>query len=320
MSDDPWGTIIRGANPITINDNSQFHSNSTSHSSPQIEKLSDDVLRCIFDFLISVDQAAIPTIESQISDCIAKDAVRYASQVCSRWRHVALDMRALWNQVDIGKYGAREWSELLVKRSHPLPLKVRCFKTNEFLSLVEDMQLVSRLHMLAVWNCTPRVWETVLAWLSLPTSQLEIFSFNSPRGCAGDPFLPLPRFYGPSLALQKLYLSGCVAPLDSPLFEHLRFLRIDNSEFIYNDDEEPLLIGFTEYDLLSALARMPLLTKLDLIEAFAPEGLRTPPQSHLPHLAYLKIEQYGFKFSGRCSLLLDFLKVPKTCVINRCVL
>lgn len=115
-------------------------------------RLSDDVLGHIFSFLVTTDHGPNnPTPESQISDCISKDAVRYVSQVCTYWRYLALGNPALWTNIDIGKYGAKAWSEEMIKRSHPMLLNIRCFNKSVFYGVMHDPDVVSRLRMVAVW-------------------------------------------------------------------------------------------------------------------------------------------------------------------------
>lgn len=291
-----------------------------------VARLPDDVLGYIFGLLVTVDHGPNePSPKSQISDCISKDAMRYASQVCTHWRYLSLGISTLWAHVDIGKYGTINWSKELIKRSHPAPLSIRCFDGAIFCDLVRVQDLTSRLYMIAAWYCDEMAWVTILSWSLLPSSNLAILSFNCPNlsNPVDGEFLPIEDYtlVKGARSFDELYFRDCRTNLNLLLLTNLRILKLENNFYgsdprLHFQSEEASAdtsIRLTEYELILALAQMPSLQELYLLQAFS--NLPSPdlPYIHLPHLKIVRIRETFTGYSDGCSSLLSHIKFPSTC-------
>lgn len=286
-----------------------------------VSRLSDDILESIFQLLMTVDHRHNePSEEIQRIDCIAKDNVRYVSQVCRRWRNSAIGMPMLWANIDIGRPPI-PWNFLLIKRSFPVPVNIRCFDAlalNTVLTKAPD--IVSRIRMFAAWYLDLNSWNMIVGWLQKPNNQLEILSFNQPQR---EPFgvLPFPPALGTPMACKELYFNDCRPHFRPQIFAHLRSLWLNNSGYLDHDytregRRHDISIRITEYELLSALIDMPLLIDLRLEQSFAITPTSLPlPYVRLPQLKKLKIMETFATYSA-CASFLPHLAVPLTSSIN----
>ena len=270
-----------------------------------IHRLVDDILAYIF-FL----NATAPD-----PDDLEHATTVASSQVCKRWRSIALHCRMIWCPIIDYSRHSLKWIETLLDRSHPSSL--------DFGSRIKTVHLLDRRAMPGpvlelVFNHIDRLrifnlrvlasfWELVCSrFLRLPAPKLEfvnvIIDSNSTQQFKAAP----PLFGNHAPNLQNLQLRGCTIDFTSPILTRLTELYI----------ADPTAFP-TVLDWLNILGGMPSLRWLTLVGAISRSAMTniTYPIIHLAALEMLSVDD---EFQKSVTLV-EHLMVPPRCGLRlRC--
>ena len=257
---------------------------SNSANEPSIHRLVDDILAYIF-FLnatpLDPDSEDPPTIEHATTVA--------SSQVCTRWRSIALDCHTIWSLIIDYHRHPLKWIETLLDRSNPSLLDFGGrSKIVRLRDLVDGGQgvlelVLNHVDRLRIFNlhgpiCT---WELVsLRFLQMSAPNLEFMNILL-GGTAGHLTHPLFNNHAPNL--QSLGLVRCTVDFTSPIFTPLTELSVDLSE----KNSRPTIL-----DWLNILGGMLSLQSLRLGHAIS-SGSESPnvvfPVIHLDDLDMLSL-------------------------------
>lgn len=251
--------------------------------SPRIHALPNELLTAIF--LLSTDAAA--TINS--------------SQVCRRWRQVALEYPILWARMLNFDLNSAEWGEELLRRSKDLPIDVR---QNAF-NLTQPIRHLGRaLAQSHRWRTfmtmLDEVDEAFLPALSKPAPHLEVFCLCVHRSI--ELKLPESLFADDAPRLRELRLIGCgFNPSNASIFGHLTSLSVVGT----NSGVPALRPNVAKW--LQVLSAAPLLKVLNIEQSVAPPtSAETFLQVTLPNLRCMHLAGS----TTVCGQLLAHLDTP----------
>ena len=241
-----------------------------------IHRLVDDILTSIF-----LLNATVPDPDG----CEHATTVA-SSQVCMRWRSIALNCHTIWAPIIDYSRHSLKWIETLLDRSYSSPLDFGSrIAPVDTVHLLDDGQGVLEL----VFNHIDRLrtfnlkvlescWDLVcLRFLQLPAPHLEfvkiyiIFSdYNVGQGrrfrpdfgvAKGFAQLMHPLFNHHAPNLQNLQLPRCIVDFTSPILTHLTELDVRD---IAHSSAAPTVL-----DWLNILGGMPSLRWVTLIRAIS---------------------------------------------------
>lgn len=242
-----------------------------------ISILSNDILTEVFSLNLAKKIDRDVTSRHQ-----AMRTIRHTSQVCYRWRTVAIGYPALWCNIEI--CSRPEWIKELWRRSKNslVTLTIKTSSNRRF--RIDDMHIprLRGLHASTPSNITG-LWDKLLLHPNVLTTQMEILEFvNQDSGGNRNLSLTIPTtldFRGQQPSLKTLKLTGCNTDLRSVLFSNLSVLCLHNIKGSLNVQA-----------WLKILSGMPRLVKLTLHNTCSTIGLIQPQQTaHLPHLKSFRI-------------------------------
>ena len=169
-----------------------------SANEPAIHRLVDDILAYIF-FL----NAAIPEHATTVA----------SSQVCTRWRSIALNHRTIWGRIIDYHRHSLKWIETLLDRSNPSLLDFGSRISGVYCGIIADKVLgvlemvfnhIDRLRIFNVKIATSSSWELVCSrFLQSPAPNLEFVHVVVDRVCVAG-HLTHPLFDNRAPNLQSL--------------------------------------------------------------------------------------------------------------------
>ena len=274
---------------------------SISANEPAIHRLVDDILAYIF-----LLNAQPPHPESEDPPTIEHATTVASSQVCTRWRSIALDCHTIWALIIDYRRHPLKWIETLLDRSKPSLFDFGD-RFNSVLSkeLVDGGQGVlelvfNHIDRLRIFNLHVPVstWELVCSrFLQMPAPKLE-FMHIFPDGTAGHLTHPLFNNHAPNL--QSLGLVRCTVDFTSPVLTPLTELNVDLSE----ENARPTILCW-----LNILAGMPSLRSLRLGQAISSGS----PNDIFP-VIHLELDMLSLIGPlHECVTLVKHLIVPPCC-------
>ena len=279
----------------------------SSPNEPAIHKLVDDILEYIF-----LLNATPPDHELE-----AEHATTLASsQVCTRWRTIALNCYTIWSLIIDYHRHSLKWIETLLVRSNPSSLDFGSRISSVYL---EDggqdvLELVfNYIHRLRIFNLQVPVstWELVCSrFLQLPAPNLEFVRvfFIDITGNSGLT-LAHPLFDNHAPNLQILGLHQCTIDFTSPVLTSLTELYVHLSE----GNTRP-----TTLDWLNILGGMPSLQWMRLFHAISSGSLNDSDIFPFIHLGALDMLSLDGPFH-ECVILVKHLITPPRCGLRlRC--
>ena len=271
-----------------------------SVNGPDIHRLVDDILGYIFSLNSTIPEHAT-TLAS--------------SQVCTRWRSIALNYHTIWSRIIDYERHSLKWIETLLDRSNPSLLDFGSRIRNINGIILADggqglFELVfNHIDRLRVFNVLLSVssWELVCSrFLRLPAPNLEfVHGVIVDYGVTGR--LTHPLFDNRAPNLQNLCLYKCTVDLTSPVLTSLTELYYVR-DIVYDSP--------TVLEWLNILGGMPSLRWVTLVDAIssAPANDICP----LVHLRALDMLSVDGLFHQSVTLI-DHLIVPPRCGLRlRC--
>ena len=267
-----------------------------------IHRLVDDVLAYIF-FL----NATLPDADHR-----EHAATVASSQVCKRWRSIALHSHRIWGPIIDYSRHSLKWIETLLDRSHPSPLdfgsqtKTVNLGGDKFQNVLE--LVFNHIDKLRTFNLQVPVsgWELVCSrFLHLPAPNLEfvnvIIASNTRQ-------LTHPLFDHHAPNLQNLQLRRCTVDFTSPILRSL-------TELYVRDITEASAVP-TVLDWLNILGGMPSLQWVTLMHAISSATTNDIiyPNIHLNALDMLTLD--GALHD--CVTLVEHLISPPDCSLRLC--
>lgn len=227
--------------------------------------------------------AEIFQVACQPSDSSGRSTLlRVVSQICHRWRHVALGYGQLWTQADY-QLDHPEWFREQLRRSANVPVIVKAHFPMPSNRGMQNLRLAleeAAIHTLDI-QAPPEILDRVfsnLDGLSLRTLTLFIPWSKMPN----DIPYPGPTFQLNAPLLRTLALSNFVVSWDAPIFNNLTHLRLHLQDSAFAP-------SMTQ--ILGMLACSPLLTELILLHAIetstrlpCPESVSVVPLTRLMSL------------------------------------
>ena len=276
-----------------------------SPNEPAIHKLVDDILEYIL------------LLNATLTDPGIEHATTVASsQVCTRWRSIALNCHSIWSLIIDYRQHSLKWIETLLVRSNPSSLDFGSRISSVYME--DDRQargvlelVFNHIHRLRIFNLYVPVstWELVCSlFLQLPAPNLEfvrVFFIDMAR--AGH--LTLPLFDNHAPKLQNLGLLRCSVDFTSPVLTSL-------TDLFVRDIDEINATVFTALDWLNILGGMPSLRWVTLFGAIS----SSPANDICPviHLSALDMLTVDGPFH-ECVTLVKHLIMPPGCGLRlRC--
>jgi hypothetical protein len=187
-----------------------------------------------------------------------------SSQVCRRWRQVALEYPILWARMVDFELDSAEWSEELLRRSKDLAIDVR----QQTFNLIRPIRHLGRaLAQSHRWRTfmtkLDEVDEAFIPALSHPAPHLEVFCLCVHRSI--ELKLPASLFADDAPKLRELRLIRCgFNPSNMSIFGNLTSLSVVGT----NSGVPALRPNIAKW--LQVLRAAPLLEVLDIEQAVAP--------------------------------------------------
>ena len=265
---------------------------SYSANEPAIHRLVDDILAYIF-----LLNATIPEHATTVA----------SSQVCTRWRSIALNHQTIWGRIIDYHRHSLKWIETLLDRSNPSLLDFGSRIDMVYCAIIADkgqgvLELVfNHIDRLKIFNVkieTSSSWELVCSrFLRLPVPNLEFVHVVVDGGVAGH--LTHPLFDNRAPNLQSLGLHRGTVDFTSPVLTPLTELYVDNC-----------FPTVTVLEWLNILGGMPSLRWVTLIHAIS----SAPANGIFPvvHLGALDMLSVEAPFHESVTLV-DHLIVPPRC-------
>jgi hypothetical protein len=260
-----------------------------------IHRLVDDVLAYIF-FL----NATLPD-----PDCREHATTVASSQVCMRWRSIALHCHRIWGPI-INYSHPLKWIETLLDRSHPSSLDFGSRIKTVYLKDGDQgvLELVfNHIDKLRTFNVQvpTRHWELVCSrFLQLPAPNLEFVNVNI---VSNTRQLTHPLFDHHAPNLQNLQLRRCTVDFTSPILTTL-------TELYVRDIAEASAVP-TVLDWLNILGGMPSLRWVTLHRAIS-SATTNDVIYPIIHLAALNMLSVDGALHGNVTLV-EHLIVPPRC-------
>ena len=270
----------------------------SSANEPVIHRLVDDILAYIL-----LLNATIPEHAATVA----------SSQVCTRWRSIALNYHTIWGHIIDYHRHPLKWIEILLDRSNPSLLDFGSRINRVYCAIIADdgqgvLELVfNHIDRLRIFNAEIPVssWELVCSrFLQLPAPNLEFVHAFVYDGVAGP--LTHPLFDNRAPNLQSLGLPWGTVDFTSPILTPLTELYVRD---IANGSP-------TVLEWLYILGGMPSLRWVTLIHAISSAPANDIcPVIHLSALVMLSIDG---PFHESVTLV-DHLIVPPRCGLRlRC--
>ena len=273
---------------------------SYSANEPAIHRLVDDILECIF----LLNATTSPT---EHATTVA------SSQVCTRWRSIALNCHTIWGLIIDYPRHSLKWIETLLDRSNPSSLDFGSRINSVYLGDGPDggervLELVFN-HIIRLRTFNLQVpfftWELVRSrFFQLPAPNIE-FVHVSFLGIAGH--LTHPLFDNNAPKLRKLGLLRCSVDFTSPVLTPLTELYVHTAR---RKNTVSVL------DWLNILGGMPSLRWVTLVNAISSAPANDVcPVIHLGALDMLSIDGPFHE----CVTLVNHLIMPPRCGLRlRC--
>ena len=262
--------------------------------SPRIHALPDELLTAIF--LLNRDSTT--TIDS--------------SQVCRRWRQVALEYPILWARILDFDLDSAEWSEELLRRSKDLPIDVKQKTLDLFQPIRHLGRALAQSHRWRTFKTMlDEVDEAFIPALLRPAPHLEVFCLCVHRSI--ELKLPVSLFAGDAPKLREVHLIRCgFDPSNMSIFGNLTSLRVAGT----NSGVPALRPNVAKW--LQVLSAAPLLELLKIEQAVAPHtSAEALLQVTLPNLR----EMHLGGSTTVCGQLLAHLDTPSLSQFSiRCAL
>ena len=265
-----------------------------------IHRLVDDILAYIF-FL----NATAPDPDGR------EHATTVASsQVCMRWRSIALHCHTIWGPIiDYSRHSLR-WITILLDRSHPSSLNFGSRITRISLEDLEQgvLELVfNHIERLRIFNLQipPSCWGLLCSrFLQQPAPNLEfvnvIISYPMRDGRRFKLTHPLFDHHAPNL--QNLQLHWCTVDFTSPILTHLTELYVNDID--YYSRSVPTVLEW-----LNILGGMPSLRWVTLIWSIS--SVVADVIYPIIHLAALEMLSVGAGFRESVTLVEHLITPPR---------
>jgi hypothetical protein len=284
---------------------------SSSSNEPAIHRLVDDILAYIF-----LLNATPPDPDADDLTTVEHATTVASSQVCTRWRSIALNCHTIWGLIIDYPRHSLKWIEKLLDRSHPSLLDFGSRIYEVLLDVFVDdghgqgvLELVfNHVDRLRIFNTLIPTRSTSCELLSsrflqMPAPNLEFMHiFLSDIG-----HLTHPLFDNHAPNLRNLRLSRCTIDFTSPVLTPLTELHVD----IGQENTHLTLL-----DWLNILRGMPSLQSVCLnrsISSGSPGDIL--PDIHLDALDMLSVDSTLHE----CVTLVKHLIVPPRCGLSlRC--
>ena len=277
---------------------------SNSANEPAIHRLVDDILAYIFFLNTNPDPDSEdpPTVEHATTVA--------SSQVCTRWRSIALDCHTIWSLVIDYHRHPLKWIEILLDRSSPSLLDFGGRFNAVHLNELEDggqgvLELVFN-HIFRIRNFNlyvqVSIWELVsLRFLQMPAPNLEFMNILL-GGTAGHLTHPLFNNHAPNL--RSLGLVRCTVDFTSPVLTPLTELNVSLSE----EHARPTLL-----DWLNIFGGMPSLRSVRLRHAISSGS----PNDIFPVIHHDELDMLSVIGPlHECVSLVKHLIVPPCCGLS----
>ena len=264
-------------------------------------RLVDDILAYIF-----LLNATLPD-----PDCREHTTTVASSQVCTRWRSIALNCRPIWGSIiDYPRHSLR-WIETLLDRSYPSSLDFGSRINSVYLADGGPgvLELVfNHIDRLRIFNLQVPVssWELVCSrFLRQPAPNLEFVNVFIGSN-AGHLTHPLFDNHAPNL--QNLQLHRCTVDFTSPILTPL-------TELYVHDIAETNAVP-TVLDWLNILGGMPSLRWVTLIHAIS--SATTNIVYPIIHLAALEMLSVDGALHESVTLIEHLIAPPRCGLRLRC--
>ena len=208
---------------------------------------------------------------------------RYSSQVCQRWREVALGHSILWGRIINYIEDPLPWIDEFLRRTHQTTLELG--QARELGQLeYPKLSVLSRVMCHAQWLKTVNMLVEQTTWqgicegiLQNRTPSLEYFHLS----IRGTKMFTGTLFSDDAPCLRRLHLRCCLVNLTSPTLSNLTELSVASITF-----------GAPTIDAwLSILGNMPFLCWLSIKKAISGPFFTCPfANPHLPNLSCLAID------------------------------
>ncbi|KIK02123.1 hypothetical protein K443DRAFT_677895 [Laccaria amethystina LaAM-08-1] len=222
----------------------------------------------------------------------------YSSQVCCRWRQVALEYPILWARMLDFHLDSAEWSEELLRRSQDLPIDVRqkTLKSSQPIRHLERALAHSHRWRTFITELDD-VDEALIPALSHPAPNLEVFCLHVRRSIQLK--LPETLFADDAPKLRELRLTQCdFIPSNMSIFGNLTSLSVIGGD-------PALRPNVAKW--LQMLSAAPLLQLLKIERAVAPpKSAEALLQVTLPNLCCMHLAGSTIV----CGQLLAHLDAP----------
>ena len=247
------------------------------------------------------------------------------TQVCQRWRAVALDYSLLWGRIinyeehspsRIAMLLARSGSSLIDVGGDSVFEAVKLQNPRGKLVLQYIFQQITRLKTFSL-HIRRDPWASICrSFLSHPAPNLEFL--NLITSCPfPDCLYPNPLFTNVAPRLRRLHLQRCLIDFSSSVLSNLTELSVRDvltpSMWSASEQSHPLKVAPSVAGWLRVLKNIPTLRFLTLSSAIShftePDPL---PVVNLPYLTLLTI---GARFYQGMSLI-DHINIPPSCGIN----
>ena len=245
------------------------------------------------------------------------------SQVCQRWRAVALDYPIIWSRIINYEQHSPSWIETLLARSGSALIDIGGDSTFESVTLEPPrsrpvlQSIFQRITSLKTVSLHVRSvpWDSICrSFLGYPAPNLEFLSLTQTSSFSNNCHYPNPIFADQAPCLRRLHLEKCLIDFSSS------YSVLSNLTELSVQDVLPKLSISTHSvpsvaEWLRILKNIPSLRFLTLISAISPftkENDPPLPVVDLPQLALLSI--WTRFYSG--VLLIDHLNIPPSCGID----
>jgi hypothetical protein len=275
---------------------------SNSANEPAIHRLVDDILAYIF-----LLNATPPDPESKNHPTVEHARTMAFSQVCTRWRSIALNYHAIWGLIIDYPRHSLKWIETLLDRSSPSLLDFGSRINIIFLEELVDggqgvLELVfNHIDRLRIFNVyvPSSFWELVCSrFLQMPAPNLEFMHIFFDFGVG---HLTHPLFDNNAPNLQSLGLGRCSVNFTSPVLTPLTELRVD----IAHSNAHPTILAW-----LNILGGMPSLRSVRLSRAISSGS----PSDIFPSIHLDALDKLFVNGSlHECVTLVKHLIVPPHC-------
>jgi len=272
--------------------------------------LPDEILTAIFSMRMLDDKFEL----SPTSRRDGSRAMRIVSQVCRRWREVALATPTLWTNIDFD-HTFGEWKTELLRRTKNTPLDVDIWfdddeGCDDHASTLEHIGRFASLQAYVSPDKNGRIkGYSLWAALKNPTPLLKSLKiFVEPD----TPPTPLPKqlFKEPMLNFRELSLNNCYVSLSKPSLTGLTKLHVKCPMRLLDGKE----LYPTVPAWLKIINTMASLQHLNIDGAFSPipSNLRGLTVIHLPELTHLRIVGEV----AQCTSFIRHLDIANSCNVD----